>query len=177
MTSRLPLGQILMQQGRLDQYQLLSALAHQQRWGGRIGEAIAALGFVPETEVLATVARQLGVPFVRVGDQLVAPAVLRRVPEKLVRARKVFPLAILSGSRRGPLVVATNDPQNLYALDEVAFASGLSVKAALAGAADVERAIERHYGNGRPSWGESAVELPPAALAPMRVIPFAERVH
>lgn len=168
MTARLPLGQLLMQQGRLDQYQLLSALAHQQQWGGRIGEAIAALGFLSETEVLNTVAQQLGVRHVRIGDYAVAPHVLRRVPEKLVRARKVMPLAVLSESRRGPLVVATSDPQNLHALDEVAFASGLVVRAALASAADVERAIERHYGKGRPSWGESAVELPRAAMAQIR---------
>ena len=34
--ARTPIGQILKEQGRIDEYQLASALAHQRRWGGRI---------------------------------------------------------------------------------------------------------------------------------------------
>jgi len=176
-TSRLPLGQVLPKQGHIDEFQLRSALAHQQRWGGRIGEAIAALGFMSEVEVLRLVAYQLDVPFVEIGDRLVEPSILRKVPEKLVRARKILPVALASGTRRGPLVVATSEPQNLHALDEVAFASGLVVRPALAAARDVARAIERHYGSASPAFGQSAVELPKDTFGPMRVVPFGHGVH
>ena len=177
MTYRIQLGQMLVQAGRIDEFQLRSALAHQARWGGEIGDAIIALGFMPEKEVLQAQARQLGVDFVQIGDLCVDPVILRRVPEKLARARKVFPIAIASTTRRGPLVVATSNPHDLHALDEVAFASGLKVKAVLASASDVERAIERHWGTGSPGWGQSAVELPPAVMEPMRVVPFAHNIN
>jgi hypothetical protein len=176
-TSRPPLGQILVEQGKIDSTQLLSALAHQRRWGGRLGEAVAALGFMREADVLQTVARQLGVPFLHLGDRRVAPAVLRRLPEKLVRARHLFPLGVIPGARRDALVVATPDPQNLHALDEAAFASSLVVRPVLSSAADVERAIERHYGKGLPPWNDAAIELRAAASGPMRVVPFAHPIH
>lgn len=177
MTSRARIGQLLIQQGRIDSWQLQSALAHQQRWGGRLGEALVGMGFVSEPVVLAEVARQHGVPYLALGDRHVPPAIVRLVPERLVRARKVFPIALGSQSRRGPLVVATSEPQNLAVLDEVAFATGLLVKPVLAGDRDIERAIARHLGGLDPAAGQGAVELPRERLGPMQVVPFAHRIH
>jgi len=176
-TSRLPIGQLLIRQGRIDSWQLQSALAHQKRWGGRLGEAIVGMGFVPEQVVLSEVARQLEVPYLEMTDRYVAPAIVRLVPEKLIRSRKIFPVALASQSRRGPLVVATSEPQNLAALDDVVFATGLAVKAVLASDRDIERAIARHLDVLDPRGGESAVELPRDAAGPMRVVPFAHDIH
>ncbi len=146
MTSRIPIGQQLVQAGHIDVWQLQSALAHQRFWGGRIGEALVNLGFVSEQLVLAEIGRQLDVPYVEIGDREIDAAVVRLVPERLIRARRLLPIAYAPQPRRGLLVVATSNPQDLVALDEVAFASGKIVKPALASERDVERAIERHLG-------------------------------
>ncbi len=157
-----------MQAGHVDVWQLQSALAHQRCWGGRIGEALVRLGFVTEPVLLAEVARQHGVPYVEIGERIVAPAIVRLVPEKLIRARKVFPIAYASQPRRGLLVVATSKPQDLAVLDEVAFASGKTVNAALASDRDVERAIERHFGGLDVVIGKGGAERTRPARAPMR---------
>ena len=60
MPQRVPIGELLMQQGRIDALQLRSALAHQRQWGGRLGRARVALGFVTEPVLLQAVAAQLG---------------------------------------------------------------------------------------------------------------------
>ncbi len=173
MTSRLPIGQLLIQAGRIDGWQLQSALAHQRRWGGRLGEALVSLGFVSEPVLLAELSRQLGVPYLELGERYVPPAIVRLVPERLIRARKVFPIALATASRRGPLVVATSEPQNLTVLDEVTFASGMRVKPVLASARDIERAIDRHLGGLDAPASLGAIELPREALGPMCVVPFA----
>ncbi len=167
-TSRIPIGQMLVQAGHIDVWQLQSALAHQKCWGGRIGEALLRLGFVSEPALLTEVARQHGVPYVEIGERPVAPAVLRLVPEKLIRARKVLPIAYSSQPRRGLLVVATGRPQDLTTLDEVAFASGKTVKAALASDADLEQAIERHFGGLDASIGKGGAEPARPALVARR---------
>jgi len=141
--ARVRIGEMLVQQGRIDAHQLESALAHQRRWGGRLGNAIVHLGFMKEHAVLEVVGGQLGVPFVAIGDRHVPPQVLALVPQKLIRARKVLPLARLTETRRGPLVVALPDPSDLHALDEVAFATGMEVKPVLASEADLDEAIAR----------------------------------
>jgi type IV pilus assembly protein PilB len=141
--ARTRIGEMLVAQGRIDALQLASALAHQRQWGGRIGNAIVRLGFLPEAAVLEAVGQQLGVPFVEIGERHIPPQVLALVPERLMRTRRVVPLARLSDTRRGPLVVALADPGDLGSLDEIAFATGMQVKPVLAGEADIERALAR----------------------------------
>jgi len=146
--ARMKIGELLVSHGRLDELQLQSALAHQSRWGGRLGRAVVHLGFLDEATVLETIAEQLGVPFVTLGDRRVEPQVLALVPSKLILARRVLPLAKLSESRRGPLVVALADPGDLAVLDEVSFVTGLDVRPTLATEADLDQAISRLLGPG-----------------------------
>ncbi len=160
MARRVPIGELLVGMGRIDAFQLTSALAYQRRWGGRLGRALVSLGFVSEHVVLGVVGEQLGVRFVEIGSRMVPPGVLRLVPEKLVRMRRVFPLALLSESNRGPLVVALSDPGNLVHLDEIAFATGMEVSPVLAGEADIDRAIARHFDRAPVEEQLQPIELP-----------------
>jgi type IV pilus assembly protein PilB len=98
---------------------------------------------MPEAAVLEVVGQQLGVPFVEIGNRHIPPQVLSLVPERLMRARRVVPLARLSDGKRGPLVVALPDPGDLAAIDEIAFATGMQVKPVLAAEPDIERALSR----------------------------------
>jgi hypothetical protein len=50
--ARVRIGELLMRQGRIDELQLQSALAHQSRWGGRLGRAVVHLGFLDEATLL-----------------------------------------------------------------------------------------------------------------------------
>jgi Type II secretion system (T2SS), protein E, N-terminal domain len=176
-TTRLPIGQRLVQAGRIDPWQLQSALAHQRRWGGRLGAALVGLGFVGEEDMLTEVARQLGVPYLAIGDRYVPESIVRLVPEKVIRSRRVFPIALGSQTRRGPLVVATEEPQNLAMLDEVAFASGYAVRPVLTSSRDLDLAIQHHLTAIDISSGTGAVELPSAPAGEMRVVPFAHNLH
>ena len=160
--ARVRIGELMVRQGRIDEMQLQSALAHQRRWGGRLGRAIVHLGFVSEPTFLEALSEQLGAPFVVVGDRVIDRSVLSLVPEKLVRARRVLPLARLAESRRGPLVVALSDPGDLAVLDEIKFVTGLDVRPVLAAEADLEQAIRRALGDERGPARRplQAIELP-----------------
>ena len=144
--SRLRIGEMLVQLGRLDSAQLQAALAHQRQWGGRIGGAIVQLGFLREPVLLETLGRQLGVPFVEIGDREIPPKVLALVPRKLAQARRVLPLELSAEGRRAALVVALGDPADLGVIDELAFVTGLRVKPALASEEDRDQALERYLG-------------------------------
>lgn len=159
--ARVRIGELLMRQGRIDELQLQSALAHQSRWGGRLGRAVVHLGFLDEATLLEVVGEQLGTPFITIGDRHVEPSVLALVPPRLIRTRKVLPLAKLAENRRGPLVVALADPGDLGVLDEIGFASGLDVRPALATDADLEQAIDRLLGTpGQAPRRREALDLP-----------------
>jgi hypothetical protein len=165
--SRIRIGELLVQQGQIDALQLESALAHQRRWGGRLGRSIVSLGFLPEPAVLGAVSEQLGVPYVEIGEHRVPPEVLGLVPEKLVRSRRALPLSRSGAGRRAPVVVALADPGDLHVLDELAFATGLPVEPVLASERDLDHAIARLLdGRARPADAgfaarTDAIDVPP----------------
>jgi len=138
------IGEMLLARGHIDEIQLASALAHQRQSGRRLGHSLVSLGYVTESVFLATLAVQLSVPFVVIGDRMVPPSVWRLLPEKLLRSRRIFPLGIHSKSKRGELLIALSQPDDLAVLDEVAFVTGRTVRPVLAAEADIERALARH---------------------------------
>jgi hypothetical protein len=142
--ARVRIGELLVQRGNIDTVQLQSALAHQRRWGGRLGRAIVQLGFMKERPMLETLAEQLGVPLVEVADRPIPPRVLALVPEKLIRSRKVLPLELEGIGRRGGLVVALADPADLRVIDEISFATGMTVHPVLGSEQDIDAAIALH---------------------------------
>lgn len=144
--ARVRIGEMLVQQGRLDPAQLQAALAHQRQWGGRIGGAIVHLGFLGAPAILEVVGQQLGMPLVEIGDRPIPPKVLALVPRKLAQARRVLPLELVQEGRRYVAVVAVDDPVDLSVLDELEFVTGLRVRPVLAAEEDLDAALERHLG-------------------------------
>jgi type IV pilus assembly protein PilB len=144
--SHIPTRDVLVQAGLIDTHQLQSASAYQRQWGCSLERAVVALGFVSERVMMREIARRHGIEFIELGDRYVGPEIVRLVPEKLIRSRKVFPIGLGSQSRRGPLTLATSEPGNLSVLDEVAFATGKAVTPVLASEGDIEQAIKRHLG-------------------------------
>jgi type IV pilus assembly protein PilB len=143
---RVPIGQLLVRAGRLDPEHLDRALAHQQKWGGRIGDALVTLKLVSEPDLLTELARQHGVQYARIGERFVPAEIVRLVPQKYIRSRRVFPIALGPDHRRGRLFVATSEPQNLPMLDEIASLTGMAVQPVLVGDRDLDDVIRRHLG-------------------------------
>lgn len=159
--ARVLLGRLLIEAGHISEAQLRSAISHQSRWGSRIGESLVALGYLSERAMLSALGHQLGVPHIVIGDESIPDAIVKLVPEQIIRKRHVFPVALASqGRRSGPLVVAVTDPSDLDCLEDVAFACGLDVKPVLASRRDVDRAIDRHF-EGLREETPVPIELPP----------------
>src|SRR4051812_43550468 len=72
-------------------------------------------GFAKEEDVLPLLAEQFGMELVDLTTSKVEPEALQVMPTKLVHRRNLMPLARLNGS----LVVATGDPFDVYAIDEL----------------------------------------------------------
>jgi len=148
MDRRTLIGEILVDEGWITLQQLRVGLAWQKRWGGKLGRALLGLGYIEDTVLVTMLARQLGLPVVDLSNYTVPPGVLRLVPERVLRERRVLPVALRLEGRREALVVATADPLDVHALDDVAFASGRQVRPVLATEWDIDRALSRHLGRG-----------------------------
>ncbi|HUK66027.1 MAG TPA: hypothetical protein VLV17_04315 [Anaeromyxobacteraceae bacterium] len=177
-TRRPKIGELLLAQGLLSRGQLRSALAHQDRFGGRLGRALLLMRYVGEDEFLGVLGHQLGVPVIHIGDRHISQKALAYLPAQMMLARKVLPLDLVHDRRVPRLVVAFAWPEDLHLRDEVAFASGLEVVPVLVGETDLDLAIARHVraGPGGRSRHREPIELSDEPLGPMllvdgRVIP------
>jgi type IV pilus assembly protein PilB len=155
-----PIGQFLVYEGVINLQQLRTGLSWQRRWGGKLGHALMVLGFVGERTLTGALSRQLGIPEVALEDREIPESVIRMVPARILRARRVLPVALLTQPRRGTLLLATAEPLDIAALDEVAFASGRVVRPLLAPGSDIDRALARHLDGWR---FRAPVDLPPEA--------------
>jgi hypothetical protein len=163
---RIPIGQILVEEGAIDGRQLRAGLDWQRRRGGRIGGALLHLGMVDEAAVVRALGVQLGIPVIDLSTRAVDRDVLRLVPARIIETRRVLPVELLSETRRGPLVVATSDPLDLTALDEVAFASGKAVRPVLAPRVHIDVAIGQLLGRHHPD----ALEIPAEPVEEMELV-------
>ena len=112
--------------------------------GGRFESIVQQLGCESETQVLAAVARTLGLETADLSDAKADLKLLENFPVRLIHRFQIFPLWI----QRGSLVLAISDPFNLHAVDAVSSAMGLSVTPAVVPADELAKFIRRHLGVG-----------------------------
>ena len=123
------------------------ALNKQQAYGGAIEEILLDSGVVDENTLLNTLGAHFKTKFVlseKLRDASFDQAVLKSVPEKVLRAAQVFPIAFDTQSRT--LSVITSKPNDLVSISEVEKASmARQVVCYLARPAAVKAAIARWY--------------------------------
>ena len=100
--------------------------------------------FAKEEDVLPILAEQFGMELVDLTKTTVDPEAIRIMPTKLVHRRNLMPLSRANGS----LVVATGDPFDVYAVDELQTLTGLHVHPVLASPREINRLIKTHFGVG-----------------------------
>ena len=111
---------MLLAQGLLDDEQLQAALAEQLRAPAgqprrRLGQVVTELGLATERQVAEALAEALGLPLVDLGRTMVVPEAVRLLPRAVAERSGVLVLE-RTGSR---ITVATADPTNVVALDDV----------------------------------------------------------
>ncbi|NII65936.1 type IV pilus assembly protein PilB [Cellulomonas uda] len=133
------LGEILLEEGLVTEAQLLSALDEQMTAGSSLGRTLVELGVLTEGQLVQALAAQAGMPFVDLDEYPVDRAAVAIVPAALCRRYTVLPIRI----DQGVLVVATADPGNVMAIDDVRTVSRMQVMPVIATYDNVLRAIDR----------------------------------
>ncbi|MCC6642774.1 MAG: type IV-A pilus assembly ATPase PilB [Deltaproteobacteria bacterium] len=139
------IGELLVRENLLTSEQLRKARDEARTRGGRLGAQITKLGFLQEADLSDFVARQYGVPAVNLDEFEIDPSVLKLIPEDVATKHTVVPV-----NRAGStLVLATADPSNIFAIDDIKFLTGYNVEVVVASEEAIKRAIERAYDQGQ----------------------------
>ena len=156
------LGEILVSNGLITDEQLEEALGYQKVNKKRLGETLVELGFVSDREINETLAKKLDVEFIESPLYLVDDTVARLIPESMARKYKIVGLGLRSGS----LTIATTDPLDFEAIEDVAMITGLNVKTVISFKSEIEKTINRVYSTASENIAESIDEESLSRLSP-----------
>jgi type IV pilus assembly protein PilB len=139
------IGELLVKENLISAEQLRKAREGAKTGGGRLGAQITKLGFLQESELSDFVAKQYGVPTIDLDEFDVDPSVIALIPEEVAQKHTVLPV-----NRAGStLIMATADPSNIFAIDDIKFLTGYNVEVVVASEDSIKRAIEKHYDQGQ----------------------------
>ncbi len=132
----------LVEEGLITSEQLKQARAEAGRLGTTVRQAAIRLKFLDPNALAHWLSRELQLPRIELKSYLIDPKVLELVPESLARKHRVVPLFRVGNT----LTVATADPLNLIALDELRLKTGKTIEAVVATEEEILQSLSEYYG-------------------------------
>ncbi|MFO0725230.1 MAG: hypothetical protein U1E65_15720 [Myxococcota bacterium] len=144
------LGELLLEMGFIDRFQLETALDQQRHTGQRLGAILVERGLVTESRLVRALARQLNLQTVDPVSSPVSERVLAMLPRELAVALRVVPIAMRRTPSGPVFCVATADPMAPHVAEDLQHQVGMGIEMLLCGETEVELALARHYGRSAP---------------------------
>ncbi len=129
------LGNLLIQEELVTAENIDKALQLQAATGKRLGTILVEKGWVSETNLLRILGKQLGIPYINLRPGLWDPSIHTILNSEICQRFMVFPLFKVHKK----LILATSDPQDLHAFDEVRKLTGCAIKPVLAKSEEIAR--------------------------------------
>ena len=137
-----PLLSLVKEQGLIDDLQYEEVTAELKRSGTPVFQLLQDFGILKLNDILHVMASNLGTEVVSLRDHEFSPDLLKTIPANVARMYHCVPVALNDGI----LQVALADPLDPAHADEIGFASKRDVQVVVADPAEIEKAIDRHYG-------------------------------
>jgi len=144
------MGDILIKEDVINLDQLKTAIQEQRETGKRLGETLLNLGYIDEHQLVAYLSKQYGVPAINLDLFDIAADILRTVSRESAIKHKLIPL----NKTGSTLVVAMSDPSNIFAVDDLKFATGHNIEVVVTSERSVRNAIEKYYGS-KQEWDDA----------------------
>ena len=135
------LGQIMLAENLLTNEQIDEAINFKNENRCHFGTACVELGYLTERQVMEVLGIQLYMPVIRISNFNIDSDALEFIPKDRARRLKVIPLFVIEDT----LTVATAEPLNITAVDEIRKMSNKRIQMVLAKEKNIELAIDRSY--------------------------------
>jgi type IV pilus assembly protein PilB len=135
------IGELLIEAGLIDEYQLASAIGEQRTGKGKLASILIRRGFVREEAVTSVLENQLGMKCVPLEGIKVAREALNKIAADIAEKYCVLPIDF----DQQVLTLAMPDPTDLKSIDDLTFTLGLKIKPVLSLESSIKRAQARHY--------------------------------
>ena len=139
---RVRIGELLLEQGILNQEQLTRALADQKASGKLLGEILVSQNIIAPATFIDALSRELRIPGVVLRHGLVDPALMKLIGEEEAERLVAIPLFKV----RDTLTVAMAEPQSLPHVDRLSQLTGLKIRPILGLASNITEFINKYKG-------------------------------
>jgi type IV pilus assembly protein PilB len=153
--STIPLLALIQERGLVDDLQLEEVAQEHTRSGKPPIQILQDFGLLDLETVLQLMADHLGTEVVELRDADLSAEVLKTVPASAARMHQCVPVALYGSSVR----VALADPLNPAVVDELNYLTGKEVQVVVADPAQIEKAINKFYGEESESVSDILREL------------------
>lgn len=143
--ARKRLGEILIEEGLIDDHDLTEALKYKEKSGYRLGTALVALRIIAEWQLTEALGKALDLPVVDLSSRRPTKEALKRIPARLAERFDLIPVKMEGKGHNRELLVAMSDPINRSVIKRMQDVAGCPVRPALAGLTSIQRAIHTHY--------------------------------
>ena len=142
-----PLLALVREQGLIDDLQYEEVVAELKRSNAPAIQLLQDFGIMKLDDILHVIAGPLGADVVSLNDREFPPELLQTVPAKVAQMYHCLPVAVNNGT----VQVALADPLDPQHADEIHFAIKRDVQIVVADPAEINKRIERLYGQDESS--------------------------
>jgi type IV pilus assembly protein PilB len=142
------LGDILIEEGLINQEQLDKALRIGKETGKKIGEVLVENGFTTDSAIMTALSRQLGIEIVSLTGIKIPEEVIGLVDADVLRKNMMIPIDFYEGNAN-VVRVAMADPLNMAAMDDFTIVTNLQMEPVLASSGDIMMALDRYFGDNK----------------------------
>ena len=151
----IPLLALIQERGLVDDLQLEEVAQEHTRSGKPVIQILQDFGLLDLETILQLMADHLGTEVVELHDLDLAGDVLQTVPASAARMHQCIPVALHGSSVR----IALADPLNPSVIDELNYLTGKEVQVVVGDPAQIEKAINKFYGEESESVSDILKEL------------------
>ena len=137
------LGEMLLEAGLIDQFQLESALSLQRNLGGQIGSALVKLGYIPEQTILEYLEIQEKYARIPLEDISLSEDIKQLLSFDKMLELIVIPIELNVVNSEKTLRVAMTDPTSVDIVDMLQFITGCRILPVVATEEEILTAIRR----------------------------------
>ena len=137
-----PVGEIVREIAKATEQEVQRAAQVAEAAGCKLGEVLVNSEVITPEDKQRSLGRQWGVPFIDLREFAFSEKTIKTVPDYLLKQHKVVPLT-LEGN---VLTVATSDPLNVTAIDEIRVVTGFEVEVKIAVEEEIFNALDHYLG-------------------------------
>lgn len=138
---KMRLGEILVEQGVLENEDIERALKKQKTEGGLLGEVLLAMELLTEEDIVAALAQQFNYPYLPVQNCDISKKVLELVSADLARKYVFIPIDRI----QNVLTIIIADPLNERAREEIEQFTGMRLQVIVGTATEIMTAVRKYY--------------------------------